>query len=227
MKSSVTSGKRTIVRPLSPETVSYQLKASLLKLERANWLINGNVFRPIRVVDANYAISFFSLFYHQIENRTRVTRSQVELYDRFSFTSPTFDPRLTIQANRRLNVQLRAPCAVKRRECPRIVGSTIGPSQEANRSLRTLADRTLSALYGRCKCLRTLAVSLVSRSSPSGTRNYCLATSLAFAPARLKLLRKYIISRRAVCSRKRYVFWCIQDSVGSPQWNIQNNEGIL
>lgn len=67
-------------------------------------------------------------------------------------------------------IEERTPRAVKHRE---VVCS--GP---AERSLRTLADRTLSALYGRLReCpKRTLAVFRPARRRLSPFRNYCLGT---------------------------------------------------
>ena len=122
--------------------------------------------------------------------------SHVKFYDRFFsfFTSRTFDRWLTIRWNRRLNVQLRTPCAVKRRERPRIVGSNDRAKQQRG-SLRTLADRTLSALYGRCKC----------------PKNFSCFAGVAFVPLPA---RRIIVLQRVLSSRPRVSnFWkCISES---------------
>lgn len=136
----------------------------------------------------------------------------MEFYDRFFLAfSPlelSIDDRLTIRWNRRLNAQLRTPYAVKRRERPRIVGSNDRAKQQRE-SLRILADRTLSALYSRCKCPKNFSCFAGVAFVLLPARGIIVLSSRP----RVSNFWKCISRAHVVCSGKRYIFCRVHSSV--------------
>ena len=94
--------------------------------------LNVKLARRIQITISDFVRPSLSLSLSRsscpIENLPADLRRGILRFSRF--TSRTFDRRLTIRWNRRLNVQLRTPCAVKRRERPRIVGSNDRAKQQ-------------------------------------------------------------------------------------------------